>query len=120
MESFLSYNWILLAAAWYGINGILHDIFVIRQHKTGYDKDLMRLLMDGHLLILSGVLMLVSWLMVKEEVLWGFILGSIVSLAMIIYVAMIFKFLKSFGTLIISFIVLIICIIHLLPFLSTA
>jgi len=120
MESLLSYNWILLAAAWYGINGILHDIFVIRQHKTGYDKDLMRLLMDGHLLILSGILMLVSWLMVKEEVLWGFIIGSIVSLAMIIYVAMIFKFLKSFGTLIISFIVLIICIIHLLPFLSTA
>ena len=113
MQSLLSYNWLLLGAAWYGINGILHDIFVIRQHKTGYDRDLMRLLMDGHLLILSGVLMLVSWMMVKEEVLWGFIIGSIVSLAMIVYVAMIFKFLKSFGTLLISSMVLFVCIYQL-------
>jgi len=114
MQSMLADYTLIFAAAWYGINGILHDIFVIRQHKTGYDKDLMRLLMDGHLLILSGVLMLMSWMMVKEEVLWGFIIGSIVSLAMIVYVAMIFKFLKSFGTLLISLIVLLVCVFQLL------
>jgi hypothetical protein len=114
MESFFSYHWLLFAAAWYGINGILHDIFVIRQHKTGYDRDLMRLLMDGHLLILSGGLMLVSWMMAKEEIEWGYCIGAIVTFFMVVYVVMIFKFLKSFGTLLISTIVLLICVYQLL------
>ena len=114
MQSLLSHYWLLFAAAWYGINGILHDIFVIRQHKTGYDKDLMRLLMDGHLLILSGILMLLSWLIAKQEIVWGYRIGAIVALSMIVYCAMIFPFLKSFGTLLISTVVLLICVIQML------
>ena len=111
MHTILSHYWLLISAAWYGINGILHDIFVIRQHKTGYDKNLMRLLMDGHILVLSGVLMLVSWLMEEQGVYWGYIIGGIVALFMIIYCAMIFPFLKSFGTLLISILVLLVCIL---------
>ena len=114
MHTILSHYWLLFSAAWYGINGILHDIFVIRQHQKKYDRDLMRLLMDGHLLILSGVLMLVSWMMLQQEVMWGNIIGAIVSLFMIVYVAMIFPFLKSFGTLLISILVFLVCIIRLM------
>jgi hypothetical protein len=114
MTSLLSHHWLLFAAAWYGINGILHDIFVIRQQETGYDKNLMRLLMDGHVLILSGALMLASWLMVQQHVVWGYSIGAIVTLFMIVYVGMIFPFLKSFGTLLISIVVFLVCITWLL------
>lgn len=110
MQNIHSHYWLLFAAVWYGINGSLHDFFVIRQHKGKYDKDLMRLLMDGHILILSGVLMSISWLMVKQELIWGYAISAIVALFMIIYCAMIFPFLKSFGTLLISIVVLVVCI----------
>jgi len=113
MHTILSHHWLLFCAAWYGINGILHDLFVIRQHKTGYDKNLMRLLMDGHILVLSGVLMLMSWLMIEQGVHWGYAIGAIVALFMIIYCIMIFPFLKSIGTLVISIITLIICALSL-------
>jgi hypothetical protein len=114
VPSFLSHHWLLFSAAWYGINGILHDIFVIRQHQKKYDRDLMRLLMDGHLLILSGALMVASWMMLQREVIWGNVIGAIVSLFMIVYVAMIFPFLKSFGTLLISILVFLVCLFRLL------
>ena len=104
-------SYVLLAAsAWYFINGILHDIFVIKRHTTGYDRDLMRLLMDGHLLILCGVLMLISWMMTREGNTWGAVLGLVTGVSMIVYCAMIFPFLKSIFTLVISVIVCIVCI----------
>jgi len=114
MTSLLSHHWLIFAAAWYGINGILHDIFVLKQHQKGYDRDLLRLLMDGHVLILSGALMVVSWLMLQREVMWGNIIGAIVTFFMIVYVAMIFPFLKSFGTLLVSILVLLVCILRLI------
>ena len=70
--------------------------------------------MDGHILVLSGALMLASWLMIEQGIYWGFIIGGIVALFMIIYCAMIFPFLKSFGSLLISIIALLVCIIRLL------
>ena len=110
MHAIFSPYIILVAALWYGINGILHDIFVIRAHKTGYDRDLMRLLIDGHLLILSGIMMLISWLMIRENNIWGAIVGLITGISMIVYCALIFPFLKSFGTLLISIIACIVCV----------
>ena len=110
MQSTLSHYIILISAGWYLINGILHDIFVVRGHKTGYDKDLMRLLMDGHVLILSGILMLISWMMLHEHNLWGAIIGFVVGAGMIIYCVMIFPFLKSFFTLFISIAVALACV----------
>jgi len=50
---------VLAAGLWALVNGILHDVFVLRQ-KRPYDRELIRLLMDGHVLILSGVIYLVS------------------------------------------------------------
>jgi len=104
MNSIFSVHWFLAGAIWYFINGLLHDIFVIRQHRGKYDRELLRLLMDGHVLILSGILMLTCWLMLKENLAWGSKIGMIVSLFMMIYCSMIFPFLKSFGTLLVSLI----------------
>lgn len=108
-----SHTSLLIAALWYGINGILHDIFVIRQHKTGYDKNLMRLLMDGHVLLLSGALLLLGWRMINQSILWGYGVGAIVSFGMIIYCVMIWPFLKSIVTLFISIILFTICMANL-------
>jgi hypothetical protein len=114
MHSLILQSSLLFTAAWYASTASCHDLFVIRQHKTGYDKNLMRLLMDGHVLILSGVLMLMSWLMIRQGVHWGYIIGAIVALFMIVYCAMIFPFLKSFGTLLISILVFLVCILQLM------
>jgi hypothetical protein len=102
---------LLLVSIWYFANGILHDIFVLQKHKSGYDRELLRLLMDGHVLILSGALLFVSWLMVKQGIAWGAIIGFIVGIGMIIYCVMIFPFLKSFVTLFLSIIICIVCAI---------
>jgi hypothetical protein len=104
MSTLLSIHWFLFGAIWYFFNGVLHDIFVIRQHQGKYDRELLRLLMDGHVLILSGILMLVCWFMLRQNQVFGFGISMIVSLFMLIYCAMIFPFLKSFGTILISLI----------------
>src|SRR4051812_28035979 len=113
MNSFLSINWLLAIAAWFGINGILHDIFIVKAHQGAYNRDLLRLLMDGHVLILSGVLLLVCWYMLRANINYGAIIGLIVAIGMIVYCAMIFPFLKSFVTLFLSFVLGIVCIMRL-------
>lgn len=116
MNSLFSTNWFLVGAIWYFINGVLHDIFVFRQHRGKYDRELLRLLMDGHVLILSGLLMLACWGMVKQDELWSARISMLVSLFMLIYCAMIFPFLKSIATIIISgmlFLVGLFCLINL-------
>jgi hypothetical protein len=111
MNSLFSIHWFLGGAIWYFINGILHDIFVIRQHQGKYNRELLRLLMDGHVLILSGLLMLACWFMAKQSFDWGGKIGMIVSLFMLIYCAMIFPFLKSFGTILVSLILILVSVI---------
>ena len=102
MEMLLSKYWFLVSAVWYGVNGLLHDVFVIKNHKGKYDRELLRLLMDGHVLILSGILMYVSYLMVQQKIPYGAWTGLITSVSMLVYCIMIFPFLKSIGTMIIS------------------
>jgi len=106
MNTFFSIYWVLVSSIWYFGNGILHDIFVIQKHKGGYDRELLRLLMDGHVLILSGILLYVSYLMMLNKIQFGAVLGIIISLGMLIYCLMIFPFLKSIVTMIISSILL--------------
>jgi hypothetical protein len=102
MNSLFTIHWFLVAALWYTINGILHDIFVIKGHKGAYDRELLRLLMDGHVLALSGIILFVCWYMVKANIVYGAVLGLIIAIAMVVYCAMIFPFLKSVVTLFIS------------------
>jgi hypothetical protein len=103
MESIvISPWWLVIAGLWFVINGILHDTFVLINHKSSYDKELMRLLMDGHLLIFSGALMGISFLLTRENNIYGPILGVLCGTSMLIYCCMIFPFLKSFATMGIS------------------
>ena len=110
MNSILSVHWVLAAAIWYLGNGLLHDIFVLSRHKTGYDRDLLRLLLDGHILMLSGAITLVAYLMLLQKLAWGAYIGVIIGISVLIYCALIFPFLKSVATMIISLILIIVSV----------
>ena len=45
----------LVASIWAIGNGVLHDAFVLARHEGPYTRELLRLLMDGHILITCGV-----------------------------------------------------------------
>lgn len=110
MNWLLSIHWALIAAVWYFGNGVLHDIFVLLNHKGKYDRELLRLLMDGHVLILSGAVVFVCYLMMLSKIQCGGLIGIIMGVGMLVYCAMIFPFLKSFGTIIISILLIIVSI----------
>src|SRR3954463_8514419 len=82
---------------WNLVNGILHDIFVLAQ-KRKYDRDLLRLLLDGHILMTSGVMQILSYSGLREHASWSYGVSIAASVSMLIYCAMIFPFLKSIVT----------------------
>jgi hypothetical protein len=107
---------LLLAGAYTFINGLLHDIFVLRQHKGPYDRNLLRLLMDGHLLMICGAMYVLSWYYILNGS-NGYLLSLLASSGMIVYCLMIFPFLKSIVTLILNvaiFAVSVLSLLHLL------
>jgi hypothetical protein len=110
MSWLFSVHWVLVSAVWYFGNGILHDIFVLINHKGKYDRDLLRLLMDGHVLMLSGAVVFVCYLMMLNKIQCGGVISIIIAVGMLLYCAMIFPFLKSFGTMTISVILIIVSI----------
>ena len=110
MNSIFSIHWYLAVSIWYLANGILHDLFVLKNHKGGYDRELLRLLMDGHVLILSGILLFISWLMLRQGLVWGALTGLTIGLGMIVYCVMIFPFLRSIVTMFLN----LVCILLLL------
>ena len=102
---------VAVIGGWYAINGVLHDVFVIANHKGGYDRDLLRLLMDGHILILTGVLFILLMPLLKQGnviAMNGVLLGAI---SMLVYCFMIFPFLKSIVTIVLTLFLLTITII---------
>lgn len=107
MHTIFSLHWNLIAAIWYFGNGVLHDVFVLKNHKGKYDRELLRLLMDGHVLMLSGLLLFVAWKMLLQNVYWGSCISLIVAGFMLIYCFLIWPFLKSMVTIAISFIILV-------------
>jgi hypothetical protein len=96
---------------WFILNGVLHDAFVIANHKGGYDRNLLRLLMDGHILIVSGVLFLLIMPMLKEGNVFALRLALLGSISMLVYCIMIFPFLKSIVTILLSTLMLFVTII---------
>jgi len=116
MNAILSIHWTLVAAIWYLGNGILHDVFVIIRHKASYDRELLRLLMDGHVLIFSGLILLVCYIMLLNKIQFGAWVSLIIAVGMLVYCGMIFPFLKSFGTMIISLILVAVSIKAMLSF----
>jgi hypothetical protein len=109
MKWLFSAHWVLVASLWYLGNGTLHDIFVLLRHKGPYSRELLRLLMDGHVLLLSGAVLLVAYAMVLNKIVFGAILGIVIGAFMLLYCAMIFPFLKSMGTVLISLWLIAVC-----------
>ena len=116
MNWIFSIYWVLIASVWYFGNGLLHDAFVLIKHKGKYDRELLRLLMDGHVLMLSGAVVFVCWLMMHNKIQYGGFISIIVATFMLIYCAMIFPFLKSIGTIVISVILIIVSIKAMMDF----
>lgn len=110
MNWLFSIHWVLICSVWYFGNGILHDIFVIKNHKGEYNRDLLRLLMDGHVLMLSGAIVFVCYLMMLNKIQCGGLISIIVAIGMLVYCAMIFPFLKSYVTMAISIMLIIVSI----------
>jgi uncharacterized membrane protein HdeD (DUF308 family) len=89
----------LAVGAWCVINGLLHDIFVLRSdYGKKYDRELLRLLMDGHVLITCGAIMLVSYFGLRHNAHWAYAVDGIAALSLLVYCAMIWPFLKSVVT----------------------
>jgi hypothetical protein len=98
MERIISFlPWASLAVGcWAVLNGVLHDIFVLVQGRK-YDRDLLRLLMDGHILITCGIMQVIAWKGIQSGAPWGYYVSIVATVSLLIYCAMIFPFLKSFG-----------------------
>jgi len=89
--------------SWMALSGILHDIAVLRsEHGKQYDRNLLRLLMDGHILITCGALQMISFIGLQKNEHWPFYVAGIASISLLIYCTMIYPFLKSIGTIILN------------------
>src|ERR1700738_3587233 len=101
MESIVRYTptIVLIAGVWNLLNGILHDIFVLRSdHGKQYDRTLLRLLMDGHILITCGLVLLLCTNGIRMHQAFPGYIAITICCSMIVYCMMIFPFLRSIGT----------------------
>lgn len=99
MERIITFlPWISLGVGgWAVLNGVLHDVFVLAQGRK-YDRDLLRLLMDGHILITCGIMQAIAWKGLQVNAGWAYYVSGIAAISLLVYCAMIFPFLKSIGT----------------------
>lgn len=113
MEKLISYLPIiaLVVGGWAVANGILHDVFVLIRHKTGYDRDLLRLFMDGHILITCGIMQMIAYKGLGANENWAYWVAGVATISLLVYCGMIFPFLKSFVTISLNMILLIALII---------
>lgn len=111
MKNFLPY-YILFTGGWALVNGILHDIFVIKARPV-FDRELIRLLIDGHILIFGGIFFILAYPGIKMQQNWSFYLAMIAAVFILGYCALILKILPSVMTISINLIALILLIINL-------
>jgi hypothetical protein len=105
MKTLLSYLPLasLLVGGWAIVNGILHDVFVLAsEHGKKYDRDLLRLLQDGHILITCGVMQMLAYKGFQTNASWAYYVSGAACISMLIYCGMIFPFLKSIVTILIN------------------
>jgi hypothetical protein len=97
----------VIAGIWALVNGVLHDYFVLRsEHGKVYNRDLLRLLMDGHILITCGAIQAVISSKLQSHEPWAFYIAGITTISLLVYCAMIWPFLKSVATIIINTVLL--------------
>jgi len=93
------------------LNGLLHDIFVLRsEHGKKYDRELLRLLMDGHILITCGAIQMFVYRGLQAQSQWACLIAGIACISLLIYCVMIFPFLKSLVTMSLNTLLLILLI----------
>jgi len=103
------------AGAWNLVNGVLHDLFVLKsEHGRRYDRNLLRLLMDGHVLITCGAILMIASRGMGSHQHSAYYIAGVALLSIMIYCIMIFPFLKSFVTLLINSLTLVFLIISLI------
>ena len=102
----------LMVGGWAVVSGILHDIFVLlSEHGKKYDRDLLRLLMDGHILITCGVMQMISYPGLRSNESWAYYVSGFASISLLVYCVMIFPFLKSIGTIFLNSALLVLLIL---------
>jgi len=93
---------VLGVGIWMIANGVLHDTFVLAQHKGPYSRDLLRLLMDGHVLITCGLIQVLVYPGLRDAAPWAAGLAILASSSLVVYCLMIFPFLKSILTMVLN------------------
>jgi len=89
----------LCVGGWVVLNGVLHDVFVLRsEHGKKYDRNLLRLLMDGHVLVTCGMIQMVVFKGLQANEQWALLASGIASVSLLVYCGMIYPFLKSMVT----------------------
>lgn len=102
----------MCVGGWMVVNGVLHDIFVLRsEHGKLYDRNLLRLLMDGHILITCGLMLVIAGFGIQKNEHSAYYIAGLASLSVLIYCAMIFPFLKSIVTIILNLIILVLLVV---------
>jgi hypothetical protein len=92
----------LIIGGWAVLNGILHDAQIIIEHKNGYDRELLRLLLNGHIIIVSGLFEAIAFWGLRQNQQWAFVVAGVASLTFFIYCVMIWPFLKSVLTMVLQ------------------
>jgi len=101
----------LCIGGWMVLNGLLHDIFVMRsEHGKKYDRELLRLLMDGHILITCGAVQMLVYRGLQAHSAWACLIAGTASISLLIYCAMIFPFLKSLVTIALNIFLLVLLV----------
>lgn len=103
---FKLHYFIMLAGIWSLGNGLLHDIFVLLERKP-FDKELIRLLIDGHILIFSGIVYLLCYTGIKDQQLLAYYVSIAMAVFLLGYCGLIFKMLPSFVTIGINLVALV-------------
>jgi hypothetical protein len=106
------YYYIAFAGAWAIGNGILHDIFVLIQ-KRPFGRDLIRLLVDGHIMIFAGIFYLLCYNGLKEQQALAYWVAITASVFMLGYCGLIFKLIPAIGMILINLVALIWLIVEL-------
>lgn len=103
---FKLHYFIALAGIWALGNGVLHDVFILMQRRP-FDKELIRLMIDGHILIFSGILYLLCYNGIRDQQPLAYLVTLAVAVFLLGYCALIFKMLPSIVTIVINLAVLV-------------
>lgn len=102
----------LAVGAWCVVNGLLHDIFVLRsEYGKKYDRELLRLLMDGHVLITCGAIQLINYFGFKHNAHWAYAACGIATVSLLVYCCMIWPFLKSVMTIVLNIVLAVMLVV---------